>query len=135
MRSAVRALAKDSRIEVRVDPEFKGDFTRYCKKNKKNPSVVARKALQQAVAFGDFKTHLFELLHNYPEAKFHFEKFLHLTHINSHEVGMWFEDLLGPEEKNLVENTPPIFLAGLKDVLVTQFGRTALKEKLHKCQK
>lgn len=135
MRSVARELVKGSRIEVRVDPEFKNEFIRYCKRNKENTSVVARKALQQAVNFGDFKTHLFELLHNYPEAKFHFEKFLHLTHKNSHEVGMWFEDLLGPEEKKLIENTPPIFLAGLQEVVVTQFGKTALKEKMHKCQK
>jgi hypothetical protein len=131
MGSKVRGRAKKSRIEFRIDSDFKNKFSRFCKDCKETPSIVARQALEQAVYFGDFKSQLFELLHNYPEAKFHFEKFLHLTHINSHKVGAWFDELLGSEEKKLIENTPSVFLAGLQDVIVTGSGKKFLKDKLH----
>jgi hypothetical protein len=133
MGSLIRGFKKkkpdnlSTRIEVRVEPEFKKDFLNSCQIHKENSSDAARKALQQYVILGDFKTHLFEFLHNYPEARFHFEKFLK-TDI-SQKIVRWFDCLLGYEEKKLIENTPAIFLGGLQDMILTKTGRDALKAR------
>ena len=133
MRSSIRGFAKKkpdnltARIEIRVESEFKKDFLKSCQVHKESPSDAARKALQQYFILGDFKTHLFEILHNYPEARFHFEKFLKTD--TSHKIVQWFDCLLGSEEKKLIENTPIVFLGSLQDVILTKTGRDALKGK------
>ncbi|MBE3138771.1 MAG: hypothetical protein IMZ63_03025 [Actinobacteria bacterium] len=133
MGSLIRGFVKkkpdsfSTRIEVRVEPEFKKDFLKSCRALKENPSDAFRKALQQYFILGHFKTQLFEFLHNYPEARFHFEKFIKTD--TSHKIAQWFDCLLGSEEKKLIENTPAVFLGGLQDIILTKTGRDALKAR------
>ena len=123
----------NSRIEARVDSGFKKTFLQFCKNTKEKPSLVVRKALQQYVTLGDFKSQLFDFLHTYPEAKFRFQKFLNsarTSFLYRCNVGKWFDELLGSEEKKLIENTPVALLNGLRDLIMTNAGRTFLEKRV-----
>jgi hypothetical protein len=120
-----------ARVELRIDSAQKKSLIQFCKAQKISPSVVIRRALHQYISLGNFTSQLFEFLHTYPEAKYHFEKFLNFKHANSpHKVGVWFDTLLGTEEKNMVKNTPYALLNSLKDVLLTVSGKEALEERI-----
>ena len=128
--SPVKNLSKkDSRIEVRVDPDFRREFIQFCDFHKEKSSVIARQALQQYISLGDFKFKLLSYLHDYPESKFRFEQFLKYISPTS-EIKAWFDNLLIPEEKKLIENTPRVFLDSLRDVIITGAGREMLKKKI-----
>lgn len=143
MKSSTRRPAKGSdnfsaRIDLRVDPNFKKSFVSFCKEHQIKPSDAAREALDQYMALGEFKKHLFNFLHKYTDARKKFKEFydkIPPVFIKGDEcsaIGNWFDDLLGSEEIKLINNTPSILLPSVQSLIVTHPGEEALRERLKK---
>jgi hypothetical protein len=133
MKSLAHGLKKrhSARMDLRIDPEFKKSFFKYCKIHQLNSSDAARKALQQFIDLGEFKNQLFEFLHRNPYVRKEFKEFLKSLGLDQRGKDMdhaqklinWFDELLGSEEEKLIRSTPLILLQNIDDSIVTFRGR------------
>ena len=131
MKSAIRGDSKKSpvsdRIDLRIDPNLKKDLLKFCESYQETTSDCTRRAIEQYITWGSFKNKLLEYLHKNAESRKKFMVFFESCPLT---IKDWFESLLGPEEKSLIENTPPVLFNSISKFLITEFGRKALELKL-----
>ena len=136
MKSSARSDNFSARIDLRVNPKFKKSFIIFCQDHQIRPSNAIREVLEQYMALGDFKKHLFNFLHKYTDARKKFKEFydkippVFIKGDNCNAIGNWFDDLLGSEEIKLINNTPSILLPSIQSIIITQSGEEALRERI-----
>lgn len=112
------------RIDIRIDSGIKEGFKNFCTKNELTLSDAVRDAL---INYQVSKTFVRSLVEDLQETFFYdnFNKFLRTL---PRKTRYALEDLIGPEEENLITETSPRLLKAIK--VVTPLGKEALKNKL-----
>lgn len=135
----LKADVFSARLDVRLDLEFKKQFSKFCKNHHIKSSETVRQALQQYMNLGNFKKELFEYLHSNVPSRKKFEEFLKTLGLDKSGKDMvkatslmnWFTDILGTEEEKLIRNTPFILLASITDTIITPYGKKKFEERLN----